>query len=60
MFIIKLGKIVKSEANAKTRVAERNTVSKRYSICDDVLLYAQRIVIYVCLQNRMLKEFHVE
>lgn len=30
-----------------------------YSICDNVLLYSDRVVIPTTLQKRMLKEFHV-
>ena len=32
--------------------------SPAYSICDEVLLYAGRVVMPVVLQKRILKEFH--
>ena len=34
------------------------TSSPAYSICDEVLLYAGRVVMPVVLQRRILKEFH--
>lgn len=50
---------MKSHTNTKSHVTKCNTISKRYSICDDVLIYIQGVVILLSLQNHMLKEFHI-
>lgn len=47
-----------NEINTRNYMAEHNTGSKYYSICHNVLTYAQKVVITVVLQHRMLKEFH--
>lgn len=52
-FIKKMKEEVISKKKYKT---SRN--SSAYSICDEVLLYAGRVVMPVVLQRRMLKEFH--
>lgn len=50
IFIRKMKEVVTSE--------KYKTSSPAYSICDEVLLYAGRVVIPVVLQKRILKEFH--
>ena len=34
------------------------TEPKLYSICNDVLMYSDRVVVPLSLQNQILKEFH--
>lgn len=53
-------KVVRSEETnkRKIRMVECNTVSKFYSIFDNVIMNAQRVVIPASLQGQMLKEFH--
>ncbi|XP_029646255.1 uncharacterized protein K02A2.6-like [Octopus sinensis] len=37
----------------------RNTNANHFSLCDNVLMYAQRVVVPTTLQKRLLKEFHI-
>ena len=44
------------------RLKERNENTKSiqvFSICDDVLLYADRVVMPLVIQKKILKEFHL-
>ena len=50
IFITKMKEVVTSKTY--------KTSSPAYSICDEVLLYAGRVVMAVALQKRILKEFH--
>ena len=50
IFIRKMKEVVTSK--------KYKTSSPAYSICDEVLLYAGRVVMPVVLQKRILKEFH--
>ena len=50
IFIRKMKEVVTSK--------KYKTSSPAYSICDEVLLYAGRVVIPVVLQKRILNEFH--
>ena len=50
IFIRKVKEVVTSK--------KYKTSSPAYSICDEVLLYAGRVMMPVVLQKRILKEFH--
>ena len=46
----------------QVRLKERNKNTKSasaFSICDDVLLYADRVVMPLVLQKKILREFHL-
>ena len=57
---------IKSEAmnddfitNIKQKITAKNEeVSEVFSLCDNVLLYSERVVIPKKLQNRILRDFH--
>ena len=43
----------------KRKLKDRSTIeSEVYSICDDVLMYSERMAVFLSLQKRILKEFH--
>lgn len=45
--------------STKEKINSNQLDEEIYSICDNVLLYSDRVVIPTTLQKRMLKEFHV-
>ena len=57
---------IKSEAmkddfitNIKQKITAKNEkVPEVFSLCDNVLLYSERVVILKKLQNRILRDFH--
>ena len=57
---------IKSEAmndvfitNIKQKITAKNEkVSEVFSLCDNVLLYSERVIISKKLQNRILRDFH--
>ena len=59
---------IKSEAinddfmtNIKQKITAKNEkVAEVFSLCDNVLLYSERVVIPKKLQNRILRDFHTE
>ena len=58
---------IKSEAmnddfmiNIKQKITVKNEkVPEEFSLCDNVLLYSERVVIPKKLQNRILRDFHM-
>lgn len=46
------------ESDTKNNINERNAGSKHYSVCDDVLSYAERVVMPEAQQNRILNDFY--
>ena len=43
----------------KKKLKDRSTTeAEAYSICNDVLMYSERVVVPLSLQKRILKEFH--
>ncbi|XP_014772973.1 uncharacterized protein K02A2.6-like [Octopus bimaculoides] len=54
-FIIKMKEIFK----AKRDKDMRSTNANYFSHCDNVLMYAQKVVVPATLQKRLLKEFHI-
>lgn len=43
----------------KNNINEWNACSKHYSRCDDVLLYARRVVISEAILHLIMKGFHL-
>ena len=43
----------------KQKLSRGDVTSYIYSVCDDVLLYSERVTIPKTLQKRILKDFHV-
>ena len=43
----------------KQKLAQGVFTSNTYSICDNVLLYSERVIIPKTLQKRILKNFHM-
>ena len=45
----------------KQKIADKNQqIADIFSLCDNVLLYGERVVIPKTLQKRILKDFHAE
>ena len=52
--------IEKLKMQARLKERNKNTKSiSAFSICDDVLLYADRVIMPLVLQKKILKEFHL-
>lgn len=44
----------------KSKISEKDQhISDSFSLCDEVLLYTERVVIPKNLQKRILKDFHI-
>ncbi|XP_029643881.2 uncharacterized protein K02A2.6-like [Octopus sinensis] len=50
--------VISEETNNTIRVAGRNTISNLHSICENMFMCAQRVVMPTPLQGQMFKEFN--
>ena len=46
--------------NTKEKITQEEQNAGPYSICDDVLLYSDRVVVPEALQKRILRQFHID
>lgn len=53
---LKIMNDLKVRQKKKTGVTENN---RSFSICDEVLIYAERVIISITLQKRILNQFCV-